>query len=150
MFGTGEDAQRAAEVAALKASDRRFAQVARQLGRFAEAFIRSPPPLVARDRDAWRERPLDAGGAHLFGRHARGALDEARVARAAQTYVVREDGRAEHVAVAVHRVYAVENRDAEPSLDGARLVLVVNVRPGFEAVAGLRVGVAAAQERAEE
>ena len=54
---------------------------------------------------------------------------EVGVARGAQADVVREDGRAEQVAVAVHGVDAVEQRDLQPRLERCALELVDHVGP---------------------
>ena len=117
---------------------------------FGEAFVGAAPPLVLRHGDARTEGPIDAGGANFFGGDSADATDEIGVARAAEADVVREDHGAEHVAVAVDRVDAVDDRNAKPRLEGVLLALVVDIGPGFEAVALLRIGAAAAENRADE
>ena len=81
-----------------------------------------------------RERPLDSGGANFFGGDSLHLLDERGIARAAEADVVREDHRAQHVVVAVHGVDAVEDRDLQARLLGARLEAVVEVGPGLQGV----------------
>ena len=61
MLRTREQTCRVAEIVALVSADCGFAQHARELGCFAEAFVASAPTLVARHGDARRERPVDAG-----------------------------------------------------------------------------------------
>jgi hypothetical protein len=63
-------------------------------------------------------------------------LEQPRVAGRAEADVVREDRRALQVAVAVDRVHAVQDRDAEPGLQGRRLVAVDHVGPRLRRVAG--------------
>jgi hypothetical protein len=50
----------------------------------------------------------------------------------------------------MHGVDAVEQRNAEPSLGRMVLNAGGEIRPCFAAVSGLRVGIAAAQDGAEE
>src|SRR6185437_11959673 len=73
-----------------------------------------------------------------------------RIARTAEADVVREDSCAENVAVAMNGVDAVKQRDAESRLLRARLKAVVVIGPIDEAVAGFRIGTAAAQDGAEK
>ena len=145
-----EHRARRAQVRRLEAADRGHAELGDDRGVLGEALVRAAPALVARHREARRERPLRAGRAHLERGHARRGLDERGVARAAQADVVREKRRAFDVAVAVHRVDAVQDRDLEPRVQAQRDRVVDRARPIAEAVAGRRVRVAAAQHRAQE
>ena len=63
---------------------------------------------------------------------------------------MREDDRAQHVVVPVQRVDAVQERNLEARLLRVALIVVVHVGPSLQAVAGLGIRVAAAQQRAEE
>jgi hypothetical protein len=63
---------------------------------------------------------------------------------------VREDDGAEHVIVAMHRVYPVQQWNREPGLLRALLEAIVKVGPGLETVAFLGIGIAAAQHGAEK
>src|SRR5205085_9600743 len=54
-----------------------------------------------------------------------------------------------HVVMPMHGINAVEDGDAEARPYGQRLIMVVQVCPRWQTVARLRVGAAAAQERAE-
>ena len=63
---------------------------------------------------------------------------------------MRKNHRAIDVIMAVHRVDAVKQRDFEPAETGVLLEAVVEVGPGFEAVALFGIGSAAAQNRAQE
>ena len=78
----------------------------------AEALVAAAPARVAGDAEARREVPRDAGGAHLLGGDPADLLDQRRVAGGAEPDVVREDRRADHIAVTVHGVHAVDDRDA--------------------------------------
>jgi hypothetical protein len=122
VLGAGQDR-------GLIAAHRGRGQLRDELGRLAEALVRPAPALVARDRDAGRERPVDPGGRDLLGRGPRHALDERGVARAAEADVVGEDDGSDHVVVAVDRVDAVDERDLEPGLERDALVAVVHLRP---------------------
>jgi hypothetical protein len=146
MLGAREDAQRVTQVCALKPADGRLAQHSRQLRRLAEPLVSPAPTLVARDGDARREGPVDARRADLHRGDARRLFDEARAARAAEPDVVREDHGAEDVVMAVNSIDAVEQRYGQTRLERARLVVVVHVGPVLEAVPGLGVAVAAAEE----
>jgi hypothetical protein len=77
-------------------------------------------------------------------------LDQLGIAGRAERDVVREDRRPDHVAVAVDRVDAEEDRDLEARLGRAGLEPIVHVGPVLERVLGRRVGVAAGKDRAEE
>src|ERR1017187_10516935 len=57
------------------------------------------------------------------------ARSPSRVARAAQTKVVREDHRTQDVVVAVDGVHAVEQRNRQAGFQGARLVTEVHGGP---------------------
>ena len=78
------------------------------------------------------------------------ATDEIGIARAAEADVVREDHGAEHVAMAVDGVDAVDDGNGEARLERVLLALVVDVGPSFEAIAFLGIGAAAAENRADE
>ena len=95
----------------------------------AVALVGAAPALVARDREAGREVPVDARARNLARGHARGGLDDRRIARAAHADVVREDRRALDGAVAVDGVDAVEHRDPEPRRQRLALEAVVHFDP---------------------
>ncbi len=102
-----------------------------------------------RNGDAGRESPVHAGGADFFGSDARGFLDEVGIAGAAEADVLREASGADDVVVAVDRVNAIDERDFQTRVCGARLITVIHVRPGDEIVAGFGIGIAAAEDGAE-
>jgi len=106
------------------------AQALGQLGRLAVALVGAAPALVARDRDAGREVPVQAGACHLARRDARSGLHGRRIARAAHPDVVGEDRRALDRSVAVDGIHAVEHRDPEPRRQRLALIAVVHLDPG--------------------
>ena len=75
-------------------------------------------------------------------------LDERRVAGRAQADVVREDRRADHVVVAVHRVHAVDQRDLQPGRLRPQLE-AVDMSAQASGVFGVGHRAAAGQQRAE-
>ena len=76
-----------------------------QIRRFAEALVSAAPALIARHRDARGERPLHPRPRHLFLHHARRLFHQGGIAGGAHPDVVRENDRAIHVVVAMHRIY---------------------------------------------
>src|SRR5581483_4835105 len=123
----------------------RGAQQLHDIGVLAEALVRPPPADVLWHGDTRGEGPVHARGADLLGSDQRRFLYQFRAAAAAETDVVREDGRADHVVVAVHRVNAVNDRDAEARSQRALLKAVIHVGPGDQIIARFRVGIAAAE-----
>ncbi len=115
VLGGGHHAVGIGEMAgrALEAVDRGL-HLAHELRVLAEGLVRAAPAVVARDADAGGERPLGSGRPGLLGGDVRHIAHELRVAGGAEPDVVREDGGAVHVAVAVHGVDAVEEGDAQP------------------------------------
>ena len=86
--------------------------------------------------------------ARLLGGDVLDVAHQRRVAGGAQADVVREDRRAVHVAVAVHGVDAVEDRDVQARGQRGPLVAVDHVRPRLGRVRG-RHRAAAGQHAAE-
>src|SRR5450759_2190978 len=146
VLGARQNAQRVTEIVALEAPDCGFSQGPSELWRFPKPFVGSAPSFIAWNRDAGSKRPIDAGGAHFFCRHPRGAFNQLRIARAAQTNVVRKEHRAQDVVMTVHSICSVELGNAETSLKCVLLIAITHVSPGSEAVARLGVGASAAQE----
>src|SRR3954471_4892490 len=99
-----------------------------------ERLVDAPPPVVSGHAHARGEGPLWAGGPGLRGCHVMDPTNQGWVARSAQTDVVREHRGAVHVAVAVHRVNAVDEGDVQPGLERGCLVTVNHVRPGARPV----------------
>ena len=87
-------------------------------------------------------------GARLLGGDVRDSPHQARVTRGAEADVVREDRRAEHVAVAVHGVDPVDQRDPQPGVQGGLLEAVDHVGPRLRRVLRRRRA-AAGQDAAE-
>ncbi len=114
----------------------------------AEALVGPSPAIVERHADAGRERPLRTACARLLRRHVRGLPRQLRVARGAQSDVVGKDGRAEHVAVAVHRVDPVDDRYAQARGQRGSLEAVDHVGPRPRRVGG-RHGAAAGQHASD-
>ena len=150
VLGAGEHAASArSRFGALQPAHRGLAELGHQRRVLAEALVRAAPALVARHGHARRERPVDAGRADFGAVSAADLLDQLRVARGAQADVVRKDHGADHVAVAVHGVDAVEERDLQARLEGMGLDVLVHRAPVLDGV-GLRIRIAAAQHRPEE
>src|SRR5262249_33224816 len=101
------------EVAVLHAADFLVAVRAGDARVLRVPLVRPAPAVVLRDGDGRAERPVLAGRADL-GRGGRAdPADQARVVRRAEGDVLREDGGAEDVVVAVHGVDAPDRRDAQ-------------------------------------
>ncbi len=107
-------------------------------GILAIPFITAAPADILRNGDAGRESPVHTGGADFFGSDARGFFDEVGIAGAAEADVLREASGADDVVVAVDGVNAIDERDFQARVCGARLIFVIHVRPGDEIVAGFR------------
>ncbi len=106
-------------------------------GVLAEALVGAAPPVVARDADAGREGPLGPEARVSSAVIVADPAHQPRVAGGAEADVVREDGRAQQVAVAVHRVHAVEQRDAQPGAAAPRAGTRRPCRPTPAAVLGV-------------
>ncbi len=139
---------------ALQALDEYAGVAGHQRRVFRIAFVGAAPAVVLRHRHGRREGPLHAGGAGLGGGDAGDLAQQFRVAGGAETDVVREQGGADHVALAVHGVDAPDDRD--------RLAAAAGIHRGFPERVGQRqpvlgrsvvlaagVGAAAGQDRAE-
>ncbi len=115
----------------------------------AEGLIGAAPADVARHTQARGKAPLRTGRAGLGGRDLALGLGERRIARRAHADVVREDGRADHVPVAVDGVLAVDQRDLEGCGERLGLEAVDHVGPAGGRVRRRRVA-AAGQQRAHQ
>jgi hypothetical protein len=113
------------------------------------AFIGPAPAVILRHRDRRRERPFLTGGADLGSGGRADPLDQRRVAHRAKADVLGEQRRADDVAVAMHRIGAPQDRDADATLRRVRRRrpepvgefqplrgrgVVVTARPGVAAV----------------
>ena len=76
------------------------------LGLGAVALVASAPAHVTRHGHRGAEGPVGPGDGHFFGGRLADAADQCRIARGAEADVVREDGGAQDIVVAVHRVDA--------------------------------------------
>jgi len=74
-------------------------------------FIGTTPTVILRNRHGRRERPFHAGHAGFGSGDPCDLPQQFRVARRAQADVVRKQGGANHVALAMHRVDAPYDRD---------------------------------------
>src|SRR5450756_228475 len=95
-----------------------------------EALVGATPPVVLRSGDARREDPLGSAGAGLGRGDVLDLTNQSRVARSAQADVVGEYGGPVHVAVPVHRVDAVQQRDVQAGSQCRSLEAVDHVGPG--------------------
>ena len=139
---------------ALQALDHRCRVGGHDLRGLAVALVGAAPAVVAGDGQGRREGPVEAGDRHLLGRGLADAADEVRVAGGTEADIVREDGGADDVVVAVHRVDAEDGRDrgmARPALGGHGTERVRERQPfgGRGAVVAAGRGVAAGQDRAQ-
>ena len=122
MLGGGDDMAGAEEFGrarpALQALDHRAGIGADDLGILGEALIGAAPAVVADDGEGRREIPVDAGHRHLDRGHLADPADEVGIAHRAEADILREDGRADDIGVAVdgvdsphHRNRAARRRD---------------------------------------
>jgi hypothetical protein len=96
---------------ALDAEDHLAGIVADDGGVFGIAFIGPAPAIVARDGQGRAERPVEAGGRGLERGRLADPADQLGIVRRAQRDVVREEGRADHIVVAMDGVDAKHQRD---------------------------------------
>ncbi len=139
---------------ALEAFDHRGGVLRHQCRVLRVAFVRAAPALVLRHRERGGEGPVDAAGAQLLRGDLADLPDQVRIARIAQRGVLRKQGAADQVVVAVHRVDAEQHRNRQAPGGGVHRGAIERVgqllpllrRGGLLAV---RFGVAAGQDRAE-
>ena len=116
---------------------------------FGIALIRAAPAIIAGHRDDGGEAPIDSGNRHLRRRDVADAANQLEITRRPEADVVREDRRADDVAVAVDAIRSPDDRNCllaagrihrrvvervgqgQPVID-ARVAIVV--RPGPAAV----------------
>ena len=122
-------------------------------GSSREALVGAAPAVVAHHGHGGRERPVDAGGAHLARDGLADALDQRRVVGGAQADVVREQRAAVDVVVAVDGVGAPDHRhlDAMSVLIEASNQRVGHRQPGVArgVLVHARPGAAAVEHRAD-
>src|SRR5690606_13272667 len=118
------------------------------------ALVGAAPAHVLRHRHGRGEGPLHAGGAGLDRGDLADPALQLDVAGRAQADVVREQGGADHVALAVHGVDAPDDRDRLAAAGGVHRRLPEGVgqlqplfRPGV--VLAARIGAAAGEDRTE-
>ena len=95
--------------------------------RRSDSYVRPQRSLRATHRHGAKSQSMPVAG-DLLGRDGRSRAP-GRVAGRAQADVVREDRRADHVVVPVHRVDAVDQRDAQRRGQRRVLEAVVHVGP---------------------
>ncbi len=120
---------------ALQALDRSRSHHLGQLGGFAKALVGAAPALVAGHGNTGSEGPRNASRQHLQGGGPSDLLGQLGVARAAHADVVREDGGALHQGIAVDRICAPDDGDAQARTKGSGL----NRSDQFDPILG-RVG----------
>ena len=126
MLGSGDDIAVLVQHA-LHALDVRGGVLADQCRLRGIAFIRPAPARVLRDRDRRGKRPGHASGTRGLSRGFGDALDQFDVVRGTQADVVREDGRAVHVAVAMHGIGPPDHRHGDLRI-GRHGCVVISVR----------------------
>ena len=80
------------------------------LGVLGVSLVRAPPPVIAHHGHDRGERPIDSGHRDFAGRDRTDALDKVRVVCCAESDVMREQCRADHVVMAVDRIRAPDDR----------------------------------------
>ena len=117
MLGGGDDVAGAEEIGraghALQAFDHRPGIGADDLRILAEALVGAAPAIVADDGEGRREIPVDAGHRHLDRGDLADAADQVRIAHRAEPDILREDGRADDIGMAVDGVDAPHDGDGE-------------------------------------
>ena len=93
-------------------------------GILGEPLVRPAPAIVSHDRQGRREGPVLAGHANLLRGRAGDPAHQAGVVRGAETDVVGEKRRAEHVAVPVDRVDTPHDGDLHRAIGRKRRVPV--------------------------
>ena len=117
------------------------------------ALVGASPAVVAHHRQGGAEDPGDAAGTRGFRGGRADFLHQLRVARRAQADVVREQGGAEHVVVAMDGVRAPHDRHLDRHVGGHRgLVVALRQRQPFGRLGMLvpiRPAAAAVEHRTE-
>ena len=158
MLGGGDDPARAEEFGraghSLQALDHRAGKGTHDLGMLGEAFIGAPPAVVADDGEGRREVPVDAGHRHLDRGHFADPADEVGIAGRAEADILREDGRADDIGMAVDRVDAPHHRNPQPVIRSAHRRVPIGVGQGQPVrrgriLAAAGCAVAAGEHRAE-
>ena len=134
VLGVGEHGERSA--ALLKPVGVGDAHGGRKLGRLAERLVGAAPALVAGDRHHGREGEVGARAGGLFGDGGRDLLDQGRIARGAETDVVRKDDGALHGPDPVNDVQAIDDRDLEAARERGLPEPVDHVGPAGGGVGG--------------
>src|SRR5260370_31162653 len=81
----------------------------------AEGLEGAAPPDVLRHAHRGGEGPMNIGSQQFAGRDAPCSLHQVQVAGGAQADVVRTDGGSSHIAVAMHSIHALEERNPKPA-----------------------------------
>src|SRR5262249_15952910 len=106
----------AASDRALQSGHERGAQLAHKIRIFAVPFISPSPTPILWTGKARSEIPRDAGRPHLQRRSLADAADELGVVRRAKPDIVRKQRRPVYVVIAMHRIDAMQQRDAKTRL----------------------------------
>jgi hypothetical protein len=91
---------------------------ARDLGVLGPALVGTPPPIVTDNRHGRAEIPVEAGHRHLDRGHPPDLVDQPGVSGGAETDVLRKDGGAEYVGVAVNGVGSPDDRNRHTAVRG--------------------------------
>ena len=144
-----QHASRRGHVSPLHAAYGGAAERFRELRCLAEALVRSPPPFVLRHGDARSKVPVHGGSRHFERGDPSRLFDDLRIPRAAHADVVwKHDGSA-NVAVPVHCVDPVNDRNGQPRHQRSLLQRFGVGRPSFRGDVG-QLGVAAAQDGSQQ
>ncbi len=149
MFDARRNGLRVRQIGRLQSAHRGRSQGARQLWILGETFVRASPTHILRHGHTGRERPVDPRRAYFLCCDSPDLLHQIRIASTSERDVLREDHRPQHVVVTMHRVDAVQQRNAQTRAQCRLLAAIVHGGPGLAAVALLRIRITATQDRTD-
>ena len=158
VLDRGSDVRRRERLAgdqrSLQTEHHRASELAHQRRVGREALVAAAPAIVLRGRERGGEGPFDAGGGDLGRRRLADAADQRGIAGRAEADVVRKDGRAGDVVVAVDAVHAEDDRDRHAARARPERGVAIRLdqrRPlrGRGALVAVGAGIAAREDRAE-
>ena len=150
VFGAGQNRQWFGQIEPLHSPDGGSTKTPNYLRILRISFIGSSPANVLRDSNARAEGPLNSCCADFFCRNPADLLYQHRIAGTSKSDIVGKYYRSLNVAVAVHSIDAVKNRNRQSCLQGFRLNFVVQISPCLEAIAFYGIRVATAKHGSDE
>ena len=115
------------------------------------AFIAAAPAQILRHGERGREGPFDPGPGDFGGGRLADAVNKVGIMGRAKADIVRKDGRARHIAVAMHGVHAKEDGDARARLERGGAIVADHPGPGGGVGPFIAIGaaIAAGEDGAE-